>query len=145
MVFFLTEEEYDEQEEEQEVYQEDDYAQPKKRIKLSDTKRKILTYGIIILVSFSLGCGIVGFSMLSSENSARKDLANTDLYLATIIDSFLITAYNETDEDFYTYSYKQNSTNTFETEIGEVVYNDEQANLEFMEITIAPAVPEITV
>jgi hypothetical protein len=135
----------DEEEEEQEVYQNNDYDKPKKRINLSETKRKILTFSIIIIVSFSLGCAIVGFSMLSSENSVRKDLANTDLYLATIIDSFSVTAYNVTDEDFYTYSYERNSTNTFETEIGEVVYVDEQANLEYMEISVAPTAPEMTI
>jgi hypothetical protein len=83
--------------------------------------------------------------MLASENSVRKDLAKTDLYLATIIDSFSVTAYNVTDEDFYTYSYERNSTNTFESEIGEVVYVDEQTNLEYLEISVAPSAPEITI
>lgn len=145
----MSDEEYVEDDEE-EIYQEEEYQEvtkkSRRRIKLDETKRKFLTFGLIIIVSFSLGCAVVGFSMLSSENSARKDLEKNDMFLATIISSFSVTAYNVTDEDFYIYNYIPNSSSSnFETTIGEVVYNDEQLNLEYMEISIVPATPEMTI
>ncbi|MHA1306954.1 MAG: hypothetical protein ACTSQN_06640 [Candidatus Heimdallarchaeota archaeon] len=140
------EDEEEVEEEPEEIYQADEYEEPKKRVKLSETKRKILTFSIIIIVSFATGCALVGISMYTSENSARNDLANNDLYLATIIDSFSITVYNSIADGFTSYNYLYNSnTSTFDAAIGDVDYIDEQENMEYMLISIAPSAPELTI
>ncbi len=144
----MTEDEYVEEYEEEEEYVEEyeEQKEPKKRIKLGETGRKILTFGIIIMVSFSLGCAVVGFSVLASENSARRDLKNNDLYLATITNSFSVTAYNETEDDFFNFKYIQDSnSSTFEDMLGEVDYIDNREDMEYMVISIAPAATEMSI
>lgn len=146
VVFPMAEDEYVEEYEEEYVEEFEEQKEPKKRIKLGDKGRKILTFGIIIMVSFSLGCAVVGFSMLSSENSARRDLKNNDMYLATIIDSFDVIVFNTTSEQLSNYKYIHNSnTSTFENVGGEVVFNDAQEDLEYMVISFAPSASEMSI
>lgn len=130
-----------------ETYEEDEeYQEKRRRIDLGDTGRKILTYSIIIVVAFSIGCAVVGFSMRSSENSPRKDLAENTNYIRTIIIGFNVEVYNETSEEFSDYVYEYNSNaSTFEDSGGEVAYNDVQENLEFMTIYYPLAVTDMVI
>jgi len=122
---------------------EEDYEVKKQRFQLGDTQRKILTFSIIIIVSFSIGCGLVGISMRASENSPRNDLAKTDYYIRSIIQGFEVEVYNTTADEFFDYIYVYNSnSSTFEDSGGEVVYNDIDEDLEYITIYYPPAVPE---
>ncbi|MHA1188525.1 MAG: hypothetical protein ACTSSK_17020 [Candidatus Heimdallarchaeota archaeon] len=128
---------YEEEDEEEDAYQEDEYE---------DKQRKILTFGLIILISFSLGCSVVGFSMLSSENSARKDLANNAFYLSDITNSFDVTVQNTTSLTSSSYKYIQNSNlSTFENVSGEVVFTDDRTDMEYMVISFPPSAPEMSI
>jgi len=138
---------YEEEDEEEDAYQEDEYEdKPKKRINLNEKQRKILTFGLIILISFSLGCSVVGFSMLSSENSARKDLANNAFYLSDITNSFDVTVQNTTSLTSSSYKYIQNSNlSTFENVSGEVAFTDDRTDMEYMVISFPPSAPEMSI
>lgn len=136
---------YEEEEEEEEV-EDEVYTEKKSRINLGDTGRKILTYSIIIIVAFSIGCAVVGISMRSSENSPRNDLADNNEYIRTIISGFEVEVYNTTSEKFSVYIYEyDNNISTFEDTGGEVVYNDVKENVEFMTIYYPPAVTDIVI
>jgi hypothetical protein len=125
---------------------EDDFEEEKPKRRLTDTQRKALTYGIIIIVAFSFGCGLVGFSMRASEKSPRKDLAATDNYIKTIFSYFEAEVYNSTSEEFSTYGYVFiSNSSTFENSGGEVTFNDIQESLEYVTIYYPPAVPENTI
>ena len=139
--------EEEDEDEDEDVYQEEELEdKPKKRINLTETQRKILTFGLIILISFSLGCSVVGFSMLSSENSARKDLANNAFYLSDITNSFDVTVQNTTSLTSSTYKYIQNSNlSTFENVSGEVAFNDDRPDMEYMVISFPPSAPEMSI
>jgi len=135
---FIEDEQFDEEYEEK--------RESKRRINLNDTGRKILTFSIIVMVSFSAGCAVVGFSMLASENSARKDLSANNLYLATIIDGFDVTVFNTTSEQLANYIYTNDSiTSTFEDIGGDVTYNDAQVDLEYMVIFFYPYASEMSI
>ncbi|NHJ49362.1 MAG: hypothetical protein FK733_16350 [Asgard group archaeon] len=127
-------------------YEENDYVEKEKKFHLGDTGRKILTYAIIIIVSFSLGCAIVGFSMRSSENSARKDLANGTNFITTIITGFNVEIYNSSSEEFSDYAYVYiSNTSTFEDTGGVVDYNDAQEDREYMTIYYPLAVSDLSI
>ncbi|MBK5113972.1 MAG: hypothetical protein KGD59_09730 [Candidatus Heimdallarchaeota archaeon] len=122
---------------------ENDYEETKQRFQLGDTSRKILTFSIIIIVSFSIGCGLVGISMRASENSPRNELAKTDYFIRSIIIGFDVRVFNTTSEEFSNYMYEYgNNLSTFDDSGGEVIYNDIDEELEYMTIYYPPAVPE---
>jgi hypothetical protein len=130
-----------------EIYEDEEvYEEKTRRINLGDKGRKALTYGIIIVVAFSFGCGIVGIPMRASENAPRKDLANTEFYIRTIIGGFDVEVYNSTSEQFSDYIYLfDDNASTFEDSGGEVAYNDLQEEMEYMTIYYPPAVPDISI
>ena len=112
-----------------------------------DLKRKILTYGIIIIVAFAAGAGVVGISLVSVENSARKDLAKNDFHLRSIFSNLTIGVFNSTSESIRDFSYDYNNTagSTFLDIGGSVIYNDEQENLEYMKIFFTPSITDLSI
>jgi hypothetical protein len=122
---------------------ENDYEVKKERFQLGDRGRKILTFSIIVLVSFTIGCGLVGISMRASENSPRNNLAKTNYYLRTIINGFEVKVFNTTAINEFDYIYEYgNNASTFADSGGEVVYNDILEEIEYLTIYYPPAVPE---
>lgn len=112
-----------------------------------ELKRKILTFGLIIIIAFAAGSAIVGFSLMSNENSPRKDLANTDFYLRNIFNNLTIGVFNKTSERIrdYSYDYNNSAGSTFLDIGGAVVYNDEQENLEYMKIFFNPSTTDLSI
>ncbi|MBN1329692.1 MAG: hypothetical protein JXA54_09490 [Candidatus Heimdallarchaeota archaeon] len=125
-------------------YEKEEEPRYKNSGKLSDRSRKILSYTIVAIVTFSFGCGIIGFSMLANENSPRKELASTNKYLSSIISSFNVRVYNSSTIDELTdYVYIYNSSDsTFEDSGGQVYYIDDKENLEYMKISFSPEASE---
>ena len=131
---------------EEEIYQDEIEKPIKSRRNLTELQRKILAYGIVSLVAFSLGCGIVGFSMLAKENGPRKDLGKNDFYLRNIISSFDVSVFNSTSTLFsdHVYDYNDSTINTFDDINGIVNYFDIKEEIEYMEITFVGA-PELSI